>query len=417
MKKSALIIFLFFFPLLMFAQRLQENFPVAGSETKHFVRTWGEGYYDSQDITNTFSSKFFGGGFIDSTLKNDIYNQLKDENRIGAEISYGIQSFHFTTSFFGRPHWGWAFGASHHEYYNALFSKNLFGLTFFGNSMFAGDTISLDPFEANQLRFNKFQFGIFNKENFSRVMLSVLSAESFFEMKINSAQLYTEASGNELALSLSENMSRSDTGSTGWGSYNGMGAAIDFVIHLNSGKNRSALFSNGFSISVENLGFLRWNENTLHQQSDSSYYYEGFEVENILDENNSVYTGQSVNDTVSISYTRTAKTTPLPFTFSFSKTIDRFSESKIQSFYGLRMRAFCNYKPMIFAGVAFIPSQKFTVSPYVSFGGYGSFKAGLQAEASLTKYFRLAVSSTNLVGNISKNGYGKDLAVTLYSMF
>lgn len=402
---------------VLFAQRMQENFPVVTSETKHLLRIYGEGYYDSQDISNEFTSKFFKGGYIDTTLKNKIYGDLKDENNLGAEVNTGLQYFNFKSSFFGKPHWGWAFGISNNEYYNAAFSKNLFGLTFFGNKQFAGDTVNLGPAEFNQLRFQKLQFGIFNKENFSQIFVSLVKAEDFFQMNLHSAKLYTESNGNEIALDLSENMARSDTNSNGLLAYNGLGIATDFVINLNSGKNRSAIFDNSFRITFENVGFIHWNENTLYHESDSNYLYEGFEVENILDENNSIMTGQTAGDTVSINYEKGNRTIPLPFTFSFAKTIDLNAESKLQSFYGIRFRAFCNYKPLVYAGLAYCPSKKMAVSPYVSFGGYGSFKAGLQFETMITKYFKLAVSSSNVVGDISENGYGKDLAITIYSFF
>ena len=44
---------------------------------------------NSNSITSKFFSKFYKGGYIDSDLKKQVLDRLKNQNRIGADVNYG----------------------------------------------------------------------------------------------------------------------------------------------------------------------------------------------------------------------------------------------------------------------------------------------------------------------------------------
>ena len=401
----------------VFAQQLNPAFIIQEEGQNHIIKGDFEAYHSSGDLKNDFTNKFIRGGFIDSTLKQSILNKLKEENRIGAEINYGISYFNNKSQFFGLPQWGWCFGLSNFESYNLSFSKNSFELTFFGNKGFAGDTVELAPMNFNLLRFQKFSFGIFNKSNNSSIKLGIIKGEDFAQLETTSALLYTESTGAEINLALQESLIRSDTTNKGFASMNGIGFCTDLVFYLNIGKNRNVKFKNPFKITLENFGFIHWNSGTLKQEIDTNYNYQGFEVEDLLNGINSPFSNTDLGDTLGFVSTKSSYTQFLPFTFSFSKVVDPNSESKLQAYYGVRLRAKANYKPLIFAGVHYQFVKNYFASLYASFGGYGGFRAGIQLGGKVGKHMQFNVNTGDLVGMISKQGYGRDLGVQLLAYF
>lgn len=417
MKLITNIILLLLIPVAGFSQRLNDLFFIPADSVGTVINFYGEAYHSSGDLQNEFTNKFIRGGYIDSTLKKDVLEKLKTENRIGAEVSFGVNYQARKTQFFGLPQWGWMFGVENNEYYNLNFSRNAFELAFFGNKNFAGDTVNLAPLDFNQLRFQKLSFGIFNKRNNSSINIGILKGEDFIQMQTNRAQLYTESGGNQLALNLNETLTRSDTSNNGLLSFNGWGICTDLTFYINTGKNRNVRFKNPFKISIQNFGFMVWNKNSLHQQTDSSYQYNGFSVDNVLTGISNPFVNTSLSDTLGIKNSRITITQLLPFTFSVSKITDPFGRGPVQAFYGVRLRAKSNYKPMVYAGINYNFQSKINASVYASFGGYGGFRAGIQVSAFAGKHIRFSINSSDLIGWVSTKGYGRDVGFTLNAFF
>jgi hypothetical protein len=409
-----LAVLFFIIPAKFFAQNVNDVNPVLEKTPATILKINGGGYYHSGDLTNEFTDKFINGGFIDSTLKTGILNDLKENNRAGAELNYGLSWYGMHTQFFGRPHWGWTAGISNHEYFNLSYSKNLFELAFFGNSGFAGDTVQLAPFAASRWRFQKITLGAFNKENFSSVSIGFIKAEDFYELNGENALFYTDAYGMQMDLSLNQNSYRSDTNNRGFTSFNGWGLCTDIVFNLNSGKGTNVRFSEPFRISIENFGFVAWNSKTIHQSVDTSFHYEGFEVNNLLEGNNSPFTGVMIEDTIDIKSHQETLIRLLPFTFSVAKVTDPYSENKWQSFYGFRLRAKSEYKPMVYAGIQFQPTKAFSASLYAAFGGYGGFRGGCILNATLADRIQIQAGTGNITGWFSGSAYGKDAWFSLF---
>lgn len=415
--RTLLFVFMFIISSPLWSQRLSEPVLLNSEGKNHFIKTEAEAYHSSQDLTNEFTNKFIRGGFIDSTLKKGILDQLKTENHIGAELNYGINYYCRKTQFFGLPAWGWFFGLSNHENYNLGFSKNSFELAFFGNKTFAGKTVELAPLQFNLLRFQKLSAGIFHKETHSRIGIGFIKAEDFISLNMGSAQLYTEASGAELSLSLQENLMRSDSLNKGFFASNGFGMATDLEIFLNAGKNRNVNFKNTFKISLQNFGFIQWNKSTLSQTLDTSYNYTGFEINNLLDGVGSPFANSDLTDTLGINSEQKSHLQFLPFTFTLSKVIDPTSENDLQAYYGVRLRALAQYKPMVFAGLHYRFLTNYFSSLYASFGGYGGFRAGLQVGGEIKNLIQFSINTGDLIGLVSKKGYGRDFGLTLYANF
>jgi len=387
----------------------------SNDSAKHEIQLKFQGYYHNQTVSNEMTRLFYIGGHIDTTLKNKVSTNLHDQNRIGAELIWGIKYKNHSSHLFGKPEWGWYASAENIGFYHGEFSKNAFDLLFYGNSRFAGDTISLSDVNFEFLQYQKFTFGGFHKSNHSYIGVSFLKGQNYSNLRMNKADLYTAPLGQEISLDLQANYRQSDTARNGLDAFNGWGLSTDLVFYLNTGKNKNVKFQNAFKITIQDLGFITWNSQSQFTNLDSNYYFNGFEVTDLFD-STSYNFSERMEDSLRISPIQKSFTTPLPFSFSFTKIADPLNGEKIQGIYGVRMRAFSYYKPLFFAGLFYQPIKNLNMNVFASVGGYGGFRIGYSLYAKIIENLHLSVSSSDLLG-WGKNAYGKDLSIHLSYAF
>lgn len=374
-----------------------------------------QGYYHNQTVKNEFTSLFYTGGHIDTLLKNSVSENLHDNNRIGAEMNWGIKYLNHTSHLFGKPSWGWYASAENIGFYHGEFSKNAFDLLFYGNSRFAGDTVSLGEVGFESFQYQKFTIGGFDKESHSYIGISFLKGQNYSRMRVTNGDLYTAPLGEEISLALSADYSQTDSLKKGMDAFNGWGLSTDLVFYLNVGKNRNVKFQNAFKIAIQDLGFITWNEKSLYTNLDSNYYFNGFEVTDLFD-STSYQLSERMKDSLNVQPENRTFTTALPFSFSFTKIADPNSSDKIQGVYGVRMRAFAHYKPLFFAGLFYQPIKKLNMNIYASVGGYGGFRVGYSLFTQIIPKMYLSLTCSDLFG-WGKNGYGKDATINLSYAF
>ncbi len=380
-------------------------------DVSHQINLKFDGYYNSTNLSNDFTSLFYKGGHIDSTLKNSISENLFDENRIGAELNYGITYKNYHSHLLGKPQLGWFVSIEDIGNYHANFSKNAFDLVFYGNSRFAGDTIQITPVEAELLRYQKLTIGGFNKNNNSYVGISFLKGQSYNQLQINNSDLYTAPSAESLSGNIQASYIQSDTTSdNNLSAFNGWGLSTDLVFYLNMGKNKNIKFQNAFCLSIQNLGFIQW-KNITTSVIDTQFVFNGFQVNDLFDSTSYNFSDR-LEDSLDIKKYNRTYTKLIPAIFTFSKAIDPNSEEKFQGIYGVRVRTHSFYKPLFFVGLYYRANEKINMSTFLSVGGYGRFKVGLQFSYAPFKNFSFHLASGNLVG-YSKSGYGKDLTLRL----
>jgi hypothetical protein len=272
---------LFFFSFTYGQDFISNTYKV--DSAKHEFSLRFQGYYHNQNLNNDFLSLFYSGGYLDTTLKNSVSDNLHDNNRIGAETNIGLKYFNHHAHFFGKPSWGWYTSVEDIGFYHGVFSKNAFDLLFYGNSKFAGDTISLSNVGFESFRYQKITFGGFDKENHSYIGISLLKGQNYSNFELNQADLYTAPLGENISLDLNADYRQSDSLKKGMDAFNGWGLSTDLVFYLNVGKNRNVKFNNAFKISIQDLGFITWNDKSSITRIDSNYFFEGFETNDLFD--------------------------------------------------------------------------------------------------------------------------------------
>jgi hypothetical protein len=243
---------------------------------------YGNADFSSTCITTLFAANFLQGNYISNSLKKQVSNNLQEFNRIDAEINYGVYGvWHCDT--IGQRVFNFFFALRHKSYINSTFSPDVFNLAFYGNAMYAGKTAYLMPFSLNMLSYQQAQVGLvctnFNGKAELGIGLSFLAAHQLLTINERNGQLYTDPNGQYIQLSSDAESYRSDT--SGNAAYiNGYGASMDiyFRAPYKLGKRLGII-----SVSVNDLGFLYWNNRSLYYKKDTSYYYDGVSINSISD--------------------------------------------------------------------------------------------------------------------------------------
>lgn len=383
----------------------------------HRVGAIGEFSMNSSALTNTFYDPFINGGKITTDIKDDVLNRTGGFNNIGLDLDYGFHYKQARDSLFGKEvEWSIFGTVMDRTHADGQFSENLFKLAVNGNKQFEGDTVQLADFDLNFMRYQHFKLGAFyykNQMSFG-IGLGVIRGEEFITADLSNANMYTAMHGTELALDLNMQLQRSDTGTTGFGALNGFGLSTDLYFEYQDSDWGSVF------VSIEDLGYINWNDRSLTYNRDTAYHYEGFYVNSLEGFNDSVYWDNvmdSVGNAVETSYTKGSVTTALPtwFNIRYSKVLKN-PNYWVSS--GVRLRFNANYSPYFFLRAERMFNGKGGVGAIFGYGGYGGVNFGLNAYANIKQRLVVGISADNLEGFISPaTTGGKSLAARIYYSF
>lgn len=416
-------IYFFFFCLLLPSAAFSQDSVSVQKKSQHSIEFIGEGFLNSNSITNDFMLAFYRGGFIDSILKEDATEKTLSSNRLGGASKLGFTysvsrdlksrpaERHFSFSFFDRQH------------LDIKFSDDLFNTIFYGNKMFVGETALLGNFSLNLLRYQQFRFGWDWKGDVNHgsygVAFSLLSGEQNIFVKADKADLFSIENGTfsdyDIDFSLAMDVHQTDTANKKFFAQNGMGLSADFYYELpyivwkNPGK---------ITFEVKDLGIIRWNSNSMHYSADSSYHYDGIDVNDLfnIDSNSTQLHIDSVIDK-NTTFTRNQYTTNIPF------TLDVHTKSFYGKQFAFEKGIICWFntsaKPYYYAKLHFFVGRKKSIEiAYIAgYGGYGRFNSGLEAKIDFAKHYSLHVIDNYLFSGIAQTSYGMGLYIKLARKF
>ncbi len=375
---------------------------------RHFQHTdrWEVGTsvdlsYNSNAITNRFAGQFIKGQFLDSTLISDVSSRLRSSNRFGGDLNYEIYGSAKLDTFLKQTDLSLVVGVGNHEHLDAIFPGQLFNLAFKGNKQFAGDTLDLGQINFNLLRYQRFRFGLMRTKWVDSVAyregitLSVIKGEQNRVFYSPRSTFYTETDGKELDASMLYFTNQTDTNNVGFWEFNGIGASVGLFGEFPLAERGQINFR------VEDIGFIYWNDKSIVRSADTSIYFDGIEVTNILNFNDSTF-GEMTQDSLlggieGISKQR-AYASPLPITFDVYYA-DSINE-KWRYHVGLFHRLFVNYNPRIYTRIYYRPNDHFIIGGSLSYGGYGRLNSGFMIGNRIGKNVDLYLATNNLEGII-----------------
>ena len=362
MKK---IILLLFFPFVLIAQ-----------ENKHEI-TWKSNFqFESNGLNKDFLNSMLYGGYITDSMKTTWIASGAENNIIHAEISNGLSY----TYYFKKQSIGFSF--TDVNILNASFSDDLLRLGFEGNFQHQDKTLDFGGASIRADRFQQYKmsYGTAIKKVNINGGISYLAGNHHLSYIIEKGSLYTAPSGAYLDIAFSMNAFVTDTSDFSVFANNGNGLAMDLSTDFNIQKNN-------IHVSLSDLGFILWNTSSITLATDSVFNFQGVEVEDIFNFNDSVLEANNIQDDV-LRTNNTSFKSYIPATvklsvsgkteYKYLKTYTAGIVTKWQPYMDNKPLSFAKinqgFKESNFSPLYYIQSifniKYFDLTPNLSYGGY-----------------------------------------------
>ncbi|MFI5164878.1 MAG: DUF5723 family protein [Bacteroidia bacterium] len=373
------------------------------------IEFYGDAFIASNAIMNDFILAFYSGKFINDVLKNESSDNLHLSNRLGGATKIGLTYTYHSLQGKSKPVFSFSFFDRNNL--DVKFSDDLFRTVFYGNKNFAGETAQLGNFQLNLLHYQQFRFGCKWKGDATHgsfgFAVSVLSGNQNIYIHANKADMYTSPDGQYIDLALAMQMQQTDTAHKNYLGQNGMGLSTDlfyempYIVWNKPGK---------IIFEVSDLGFIRWNNNSMTHSVDSSYHYEGVNVNDILHTSGGTIPKLNIDSVIdkNTRYERRAYTTKLPFYFNVRTRTWYGKQFSLEKGISFLFNSFA--KPYYFLKLHYSTRKQNAEFAYtIGYGGYGRFNSGIEARLDFAKHYSLHIADNYLFSGIpsqTANGMG-----------
>lgn len=372
----------------------------------HTLHVEGTGSYDSNVLSNALVGRLYKGGELGRDLRQKVADDLHASNRAGYLLS-GDLWYAWSDSVAGRP-WSWRIGVGHRSLLGLRFTPDVYRLAFFGNAAYQDAVAELGPSAFEQVDYQRIGFGAGRPDRWM-VRVDLVNGSRLQAGSIRRADLYTAPSGEYLAVDLDGRYWRNDTTGNS-GPQRGLGAALSAEwTFLRWGAEQR----NPLTVSLEDLGFIAWNAQSLSVRSNERIMYEGFRVDDVLDLDGLVIGRQALQDTLGLGYTAGGFIRPLPFRTMLrtawgdgeeQRTYEAFAEWRYLPGYLPYVGVVRRFRP---EGACLRPEVQLT------YGGFGGVRLGAGLTGALGEHVLLRLRLPNLVGLVVNDAPGQAVAFAL----
>ena len=364
-----------------------------------------EGYYmyGSNVMNNAFMNKFLFGGKIEQELKETVYDQLGANNFMGADLNYSLNVLIPMDTFLRKSNLSLLVGVENVEHFDTRFTEDLFKFTFDGNKQFAGKTAEISNTNFNSFTYQQINFGIISRKVKNKriaqegFVVSLIKAQSHEAITIPRGSIFTEKLGKDLLIDVNYEYNSSDTANTGVMAFNGYGVSTDLFTEF--------FLKNGDKIhlAVSDLGFMVLNNNSIDQSADSVYFFEGVEVDNIFDLNDSLLAEISQDSIIDGITNHKKESYSIALPTGLNINYSKYFNPKWRLDVGVYYKVLANYFPLLYTNTYYYFNSDFAVKGHVSYGGYGKLNTGLAFAKSFKQNVDIYLGTNNLEAFITKN--------------
>lgn len=389
--------------LCTFSLRAQFYLPLIQDTTftsNHYVIESGTEYH-ANSLSNAFTQKFIVGGTLSNEQTQNTFDKQALINR------FAVQSFNEFRCFLGAKKLGkdslsWGVKAGIYGHANLFFSKDAFGLAFLGNENYIGNTANFSELSFHTSVFQKIGFGIFNKSNKSSLFLNVVNLQQYAKSYVRKGYLTQNEDASEIELKLQGELAFTSKN----GLSNGIGFALDFDkrIPVQLMNEQKAIIQ----IQVQNLGLAFVNKGLTRYEMDSTYEYNGFQINQLIQANSLFGSDFSLMDSLKIQQRVTKSWVILPAFIQVAKLIDAASTKKVQTYYGIKLYPTFAAIPAGFFGVYWKLKPHYSIASSVSYGAFGKFRNGWYFTYTGKKVTSV-LGSDDFLGFVSKKAFGQSL--------
>jgi hypothetical protein len=364
--------------------------------------------YNSSALYNELTGRIYRGGYISRELRQRSRDLLQDNNRAGYDAGVRL-TWTGNDSLFGRPRMRPLLSAAWRNTMGARFTRDVFELGFFGNAQFEDRTATLSPSAHAQMTWQTLGFGIQDVVTRSFLRVDLVRGRAFNASDIHRATLYTAPDGRALVLDMDAVYWRTDTAGRQERHTNGLGASI-------SGQWNVGLPVAGLpavlSLSVEDLGFVAWNKNSIRLERDTGFIYEGLQVENIFDLDNVITGEEQLLDTLGLRFRHGPYSTLLPFRAMLG--MDLQLSDRWHSRLSVEHRYLPGYIPQVMLSASRRLGNRALLGASAAYGGFGVLRFGLAARVRFGEHVLVEAGSSHVPGLIigATRGVGAFLSVS-----
>jgi hypothetical protein len=373
--------------------------------------------FGSNAVNTKFLNKFLFGGKIEQELKESVYSNLSEYNNIGQDINYHLNVTIPFDTLFNKTNLSLLFGIEFIEHFDIKFTEDLFKFTFDGNKQFAGKSAEISGTNFNFYNYQQINFGLINtkvkgdKIAKEGVIFSLIKGQSHQAITIPTASIFTEQDGKEIIVDLNYTYNSSDTANNGLSAFNGYGVSTDLFTQF--------FLKNGDKIhlGINDLGFIYFNKQSIEYRTDSTFYYDGIEVDNVFDLNDSILSDISKDSIVENISTTNKGDYSIALPTAFNIIYTKYINQKWKLKFGIYHKILSNYFPLIYTNAYYYFNNSLAVKGRISYGGYGKFNAGL-AFGKTFKRFDILIGTNNIVAFIAPSStYNNTGFVTVKAYF
>lgn len=342
-------------------------------DSNGMIKTHFHAFTQSNSLPTQFSNAFLFPQYIDESRKANAYDKLKSENRFGAEMSLEVLASFSPDSIWKSQGLQLRVGYEQQRLIAAQYKSDLFHLLFSGNAEFAGKTADFGNTDFTSIAYRTFKLGMMqrNKNSMFSVDFGLVQGQSFTQIKLDEAKLYTQEAGSFLDLAWKGDFYQSERVSNKFRNQPSLGASISLEARQ--------CFRNKwmFHELVKDLGFVNWNESTKHIQSDTSIRFSGIQFNDILnfDQYASINIGDTLLNNVRKNEITSKQLVSLPTLFRLEAA--RLMPKKFTLGAAIQYRYIVGYKPLASLEIGKTFSQLRVVKIGFLLGGYGGFQTNL----------------------------------------
>jgi hypothetical protein len=399
--KFSLILAFFLNVFSSFSQLVLPNY-LDSNEQKLHISFRSSHDIQSTSLQNELMFKFIQGGLISKELINTNSLKHNEINRLGREFTNEIK---FITSlpFKKLSEWNFLSEVNYNSIFSSNYSGDLFKIVFQGNQSFIGDTAKFSGTNFNFIDFQTFGLGLSHKKSKSNFSLNLVNVQNYLSSTFSDAELIFAQDSSDINVNLA-----GDLNSTFSSKFNkGLGIALNFTLNISvPWKEDNNAF---FQFQVRNFGFAKINQINRYQV-DTIISYAGFNLDELLNFDQSIFDGTKWQDTLNVSQDTISKFILLPAMIQFGKVLKSNYDKNLQSFFGVKMFPSLRYVPKVYAGIDYKITEKFHSGFSFAYGGFGNFRAGLYANY-LSDKINVGIGTEDMYGLISKKGFGQMLSI------
>ena len=245
-------------------------------DSKFAINVYGEGFLNSNSVSNYVFNKAYQGSSLEGDLKSNIFDRLQEENKVIVDGYAGTNLYYideerkqlFTASFERRT------------VITSTFNEDFTKLLLNGNQPYQNEILDIGGLNYEQQSYQAYKLGYVKKLDALGLAfganLGYVQGLSYQSVQIDDGELLTATDGESIDFDVKGQIIQPSSQS------GNNGIELDFYIEKYVKGN------NKFAFKINDLGFVNWKNLTAYN-ADNSYSFEGIVIEDLFNIDTSAF--------------------------------------------------------------------------------------------------------------------------------